>query len=83
MSDINIISDKALESVVGGARRTVHNDAVGYANVYSGPGKGHEVDYRLYNGESAYTTGRIKYADGYDWYQLDDGCWIAGSLIGY
>ncbi len=77
------ISDEALDNVTGGARRTVHNDAVGYAYVRSGPGKDYEVEYKAYNGESVYTTGRVRYADGYDWYQLDDGCWIAGSLIGY
>ncbi len=84
MTDRNELSDEALEQVVGGARRTVRNSAASYANVRSYPGLDSEnVEYKVYNGESVYTTGRVRYADGYDWYQLDDGNWIVGSLIGY
>ena len=83
MSDKQKLTDEALETVIGGARRTVHNDSCGYANVRSGPGKGYEVEYRVYNGTDVYTTGSVRYADGYEWYQLDDGNWIAGNVIGY
>ncbi len=77
------LSDKDLETVTGGARRTVHNDAASYSYVRSGPGKRYEVVGRVYNGDSVYTTGYHKYSDGCDWYELDDGNYIAGSLIGY
>ena len=83
MADINKINDESLENVTGGVKRIVQNDAVNYANVRSGPGLKYEVEYKAFNGTEVYTTGKIRYADGYDWYQLDDGCWIAGSLIGY
>lgn len=84
MTDRNELSDEALEQVVGGARRTVCNSAASYANVRSYPGlDSANVEYKVYNGDSVYTTGKVRYADGYDWYQLDDGNWIAGSLIGY
>ena len=83
MTDMNKINDEALENVTGGARRIVHDDARDYANVRTYAGLDYDVAYRVYNGESVYTIGRVKYADGYDWYQLDDGNWIAGSLIGY
>ena len=83
MADMNKINEESLENVSGGARRTVHNDAVGYALVRSGPGKSYGEEYRVYNGETVYTTGSVRYADGYDWYELTDGNWIAGSLIGY
>ena len=83
MTDMNKINDEALENVTGGARRTVHNDSLGYANVRSGPGQQYDVEYRVYNGDSVYTTGYHKYSGGYDWYELDDGNFIAGSLIGY
>ena len=82
-SDFNKINEESLENVSGGVRRTVHNDSVNYANVRCGAGLKYDVEYKVYNGTEVYTTGRVKYADGYDWYELDDGCWIAGSLIGY
>lgn len=88
MSDMNKINDEALENVTGGASRKVYNDAVGYANVRSTPGKGDNVCGRVYNGETVWTTGEVIYADGYDWYKIvlpsgSDEAWIAGSLIGY
>ena len=81
--NMNKINDEMLENVTGGAQRVVHNDAVGYANVRSGPGLGYDVEYSVPNGDCVYTTGRVRYRDGYDWYELTNGCWIAGSLIGY
>ena len=83
MADINKINDESLENVTGGVKRIVQNDAVNYANVRSGAGLKYDVEYKVYNGTAVYTTGKVKYADGYDWYQLDDDCWISGSLIGY
>ncbi len=84
MTDRNELSDEALEQVVGGARRTVSNSAASYANVRSYPGLAPDnVEYRVYNGENVYTTGKTRFADGYMWYQLDDGNWVVGSLIGY
>jgi uncharacterized protein YgiM (DUF1202 family) len=83
MTDMNKINDEALENVTGGARRKVSNDSCGYAFVRSGPGKQFDVEYKVYNGETVYTTGYHKYSGGYDWYELDDGNFIAGSLIGY
>ena len=83
MADINKINDESLENVTGGVKRIVQNDAVNYANVRSGAGLKYDVEYKVYNGTAVYTTGKVKYADGYDGYQLDDGCWISGSRIGY
>ena len=85
MSDnVNKINDESLDQVVGGVWRTVRNDSASYANVREWPGLDDDnVAYKVYNGDSVYTTGRVRYADGYDWYELNDGNWIAGSLIGY
>ena len=65
------------------ARRTVSNDSSSYSWVRSGPGKQYDEQYKVYNGETVYTTGYHEYSGGYDWYELDDGNFIAGSLIGY
>ena len=83
MTDMNKINDEALEEVTGGARRRVSNDSCSYAYVRSGPGKQYDVEYKVYNGETVYTTGYHEVHGGYDWYELDDGNFIAGSLIGY
>ena len=83
MSDMNKLTEEALEQVVGGAKRTVHNDSNSYSYIRSGTGKDYEVVGRVYNGETVYTTGYHEYSGGYDWYELDDGNFIAGSLIGY
>ena len=83
MADLNKLNDEALENVTGGAKRYVSNDASSYSIVRSGPGKQYDEEYRLQNGDVVYTTGYHKYSGGYDWYELDDGNFIAGSLIGY
>ena len=97
MTDMNKLNDEALENVTGGARRTVEalenvtggarrtvsNDSSSYSWVRSGPGKQYDEQYKVYNGDSVYTTGYHVYSGGYDWYELDDGNFIAGSLIGY
>ena len=43
------------------------------------------IGYTVTNGDYVNTTGRHRYndSDGYIWYELTDGNWIAGSLIGY
>ncbi len=83
MADVKELSDEALENVTGGVRRTVQNDSNSYSYVRSGPGPNYDVVGRVYNGESVYTTGYYVYCGGYVWYELDDGNYIAGSLIGY
>ena len=83
MTDINKVNDEALENVTGGARRIVSGSPVGYAHVRTGPGKGYEVAYDVDNGCAVYTTGRHTWNGDYNWYELTNGCWIAGSLIGY
>ena len=83
MTDMNKLNDDALENVTGGARRTIRNDSSSFSYIRSGPGKDYKVVGRVYNGDSVYTTGFHKYSGGYDWYELDDGNYIAGSLIGY
>ena len=84
----NKINDEALEKVVGGATRTVHNDAVPYAHVRSNPGLDSEIYFDFDNGHTVETTGKVVHKDGYDWYQIHlAGAytygWISGSLIGY
>ena len=83
MADMNKLNDEELENVIGGARRTVSNDSSSYVWVRSGPGKQYDEQYKVYNGETVYTTGYHEYSGGYDWYELDDGNFIAGFLIGY
>ena len=88
MSELNKINEEALEEVVGGAIRTVHNDAVPYANVREAPGLNSTVAARLANGVKVRTTGNKVKKDGYVWYEItlvdgSDYGWIAGSLIGY
>ena len=81
MKDRMELTDEELEQVVGGAKRIVHNDQSDSVYVYDSPNG--ESSYTLYNGVTVYTTGRVRYSDGYDWYQLDDGNWIQGNFIGY
>lgn len=83
MSEMKKLNDEVLENVSGGAQRVVNNPSVGYANVRSGPGEGYSVAYKVPNGDCVYTTGYHEKNGGYDWYELTNGCWIAGSLIGY
>ena len=85
---MNRINDEALDNVVGGAIRTVHNDAVSYANVRTAPGLNSDVVAQIPNGTKVETTGRSRTVDGYVWYEIhlvggSDDAWIAGSLIGY
>ena len=88
MSDFNKINDEALENVTGGVKRTIHNDAVGYANVREQPGLDTNVYFTLNNGTEVETTGNTITRDGYTWYEVClkypyDYGWIAGNLIGY
>ena len=84
---MNKINDASLENVSGGAKRIVHNDAVGYANVREAAGLDSDVMFKVPNGTDVYTTGRTKTRDGYVWYEIycneHPNGWIAGSLIGY
>ena len=83
MADMNKLNDEELKNVIGGARRTVSNDSSSYVWVRSGPGKQYDEQYKVYNGDTVYTTGYHEYSGGCDWYELDDGNYIAGFLIGY
>ena len=83
MTDINKINDEVLEEVNGGARRHVSGSPVGYVHVRKGPGEDYSVVYNVSNGDVVYTTGRHVWNGDYNWYELTNGCWIAGSLIGY
>ena len=88
MSEFVKINEESLEEVVGGAIRTVHNDAVPYANVRETPGLHGTVAAKLANGTKVRTTGNTVKRDGYVWYEItlaegSDYGWIAGSLIGY
>ena len=62
MTDMNKINDEALENVTGGARRTVSNDSSSYSWVRSGPGKQYDTEYKVYNGDTVYTTGYHEYS---------------------
>lgn len=90
MSDLNKnkLSDEALEDVIGGVYRTVHNDTVGYANIRHQPGLGGKVAATVDNGTQLFVTGETVKKDGYVWYKVtlasgSDEAWIAGSLIGF
>ena len=88
MSDLNRINDESLENVVGGALRTVQNEAVDYANVREQPGLSSKVFFTVNNGQQVETTGNKVMRDGYMWYEIRlagayDYGWISGSLIGY
>ena len=89
MTEMNKINDAALENVVGGATRTVQNDAVNYANVRNEPGLDSKIIGKIMNGNTVQTTGYHVQKDGYDWYEIKMAAaghptaWIAGSLIGY
>ena len=87
MADMKKINDQELENVVGGATRTVYNDAVSYANVRTAPGLDSQVMFKIPNGEKVYTTGNTVKKDGYIWYEIicnqHPNGWISGSLIGY
>ena len=90
MKEFEKINENILENVTGGVRRTVYNDAVGYANLRKAPGLNSDVFFTLRNGNRVDTTGNKVTKDGYTWYEVrlvdyDTGWtgWIAGSLIGY
>ena len=85
MEKFSKILDEDLYSVMGGAQRKVWNEAVNESNVRTGLGLNYETEYSVQNGDYVNTTGRHRYndSDGYIWYELTDGNWIAGSLIGY
>lgn len=85
MEKMTKILDEDLYSVMGGARRTVMNETVNESHVRTGPGLNFATEYNVRNGDTVNTTGRHRYndSDGYIWYELTDGNWIAGSLIGY
>ena len=88
MKQVYKLSDEALEEVWGGKKRYVYNETVPYAHVRFGPGFGFEIAYDVYNGGSVNTfetdngveAGTVL-KDGYNWRLLDNGCWIADSLI--
>ena len=86
MSEINKLSEEALENVIGGAKKVINNSNAGYANVLTGPGLGYNVAHKLVNGTPVETTGNKIKADGYTWYELmsSDGKtigWITGNLL--
>ena len=77
------VNEEALEEVVGGKKRQVHNTSVNYANLRESPNG--KVIGRVYNGEWVDTTGAHKFKGDYEWYEVEydgDYYWIAGSLIG-
>ena len=88
MTEMKKINEQALENVVGGVNRTVHNDAVSYAIVREKPGLDSKVFFTVKNGQEVTLTGNKVSKDGYVWYEImlagafDKG-WIAGSLIGF
>ena len=83
LKDMTELTDEELDQVVGGARRTVSNNESSYSFVRSGPGVNYDTEYKVYNGDTVYTTGYHIVKGGYDWYELEDGNFIRGNLIGY
>ena len=81
------INEQALESVTGGVKRYIDNDASKYTNIREAPGLNSKVMFRLPNGTDVYTTGNKVTKDGYVWYEIlcneHPNGWVAGSLIGY
>lgn len=85
MSEEKMINDAALETIVGGAVRTVKNTSVGYAFVRIQPGLKSRVLGKISNGRKVNTTGKRVYKDGYTWYEIaikNGRGWVAGSLLG-
>ena len=78
-----MLDDEALDQVVGGRRMTVANPNAGYINCRQGPGSNFPTGYNLNNGQSVYATSETVYndSDGYSWTQLEDGYWVASSLL--
>ena len=78
-----MLDDELLDNVVGGVKMTVANPNTGYINCREGPGTSYSVVYSLNNGNTVRTTGRTVYNDndGYTWSELDDGYWVASSLL--
>ena len=88
MTEMNKINVEALENVTGGAIRTVHNDAVSYANIRHPPGLNGKIATQVKHGTKLRATGYTVNKDGYIWSGVtlldgSDNAWIAGSLIGY
>ena len=83
MPNLNKLHDDALRIATGGTRRIVSGSSTGYADVRSGPGEDYDLVYRIFNGNPVYTTSTHRTCGNAIWYELTDGNWIAGSLIGY
>ena len=82
MTEMNKLNAEALEQVTGGKLRKISNSTVSYANVRTGPGTKYRIAYTLRNGEYVDTVRKVfSEEDGYDWTQIDDGCWIASHLL--
>ena len=82
MEDMKKLNNQELEQVTGGRTRRVANSTVSYANVRTGPGTRYRIAYTLRNGAYVETVDRVySEEDGYDWSQLDDGCWVASHLL--
>ena len=85
MTGMTMINDAALETIVGGAVRTVKNTSVGYAYVRIQPGLKSRILGKISNGRKVNTTGKRVYKDGYTWYEIaikNGRGWVAGSLLG-
>ena len=82
---MNKINDKALETVTGGAKRTVDTGTTQNAAIRCGAGLGFEQIASLENGTTVNATGVFKKADGRNWAQIDAPVkgWIKASIIGY
>ena len=82
---MNKINDKALETVTGGARRTVDTGTSQNAAIRCGAGLDCEQIASLENGTTVNATGVFKKADGRNWAQIDAPVkgWIKASIIGY
>jgi uncharacterized protein YgiM (DUF1202 family) len=87
MTGMTMINDAALETIVGGAVRTVKNTSVGYAFVRIQPGLKSRVLGKISNGRKVNTTGRRIFNEDDDRYFSEvrvngQKGWIASSIIG-
>ena len=87
MATFEKLSEKSLESVIGGVKRRIDTHTSKNAVIRSGPGLNCVQIESLSNGTVVLTTGECveNFEDGKTWYEIYEPIhgWISGSLIGY
>ena len=87
MASFEKLSEKSLESVIGGVKRIINTGTSQNAVIRSGPGQNFSQIESLSNGTIVLTTGEkvSNFEDGRNWCEIYEPVhgWVASSIIGY